>query len=148
MSSNTYGSYGLREERLNDPFGIKIKFENLFINLYDYWTLYHHPHQQILRGILDFDCSNVTTLENNIRKKWSKDLLHVNIVLERYKDADEFFNPMQFLEKFDNEKYFQLLVDCKRKNEKYYLEMKGWLNRVPIRHKKVLCKSPRETIRG
>ena len=35
-SNNTYGSYGLREERLNDPLGIKIKFDNLFIKLYDY----------------------------------------------------------------------------------------------------------------
>ena len=55
---------------------------------------------------------------------------------------------MQFLEKFDNEKYFELLVDGKRKNEKDYLEIKPWLNQVPIRHKKVLCKSPRETISG
>ena len=115
MSNNTYGSYGLHEERLNDPLGIKIKFDNLFINLHDYWTLYHHLHQQIYRGILDFDCSNVTTLDNNIRKKLSKDLPHVNIVLEKYKDADEFFNLMQFLEKFDNEEYFKLLVDWKRK---------------------------------
>ena len=144
MSSNTYGSYGLREERLNDTLGIKIKFDNLFINLYDNWTLYHHPHQQILTRILDFDCSNVTTLENNIRKKWSKDLPHVNIVLEKYKDADEFFNLTQLLEKFDNENYFGLLVDWKRKNEKDY----PWLNRVPIRREKFLCKSPRETIRG
>ena len=128
MSNNTYGSYGLRKERLNDPLGIKIKFYKLFINLYDYWTLYHHLHQQILRGILDFDCSNVTTLENNIRKKWSKDLPRVNIVLEKYKDADEVFNPMQFLEKLDNEKYFELLVDWKRKNERDYLEIKPWLN--------------------
>ena len=54
MSNNTYGSYGLREERLNDPLGKKIKFDTLFNNLYDYWTLYHHPNQQILRNIVDF----------------------------------------------------------------------------------------------
>ena len=137
MSSNTFGSYGLRKERLNDPLGIKIESDNLFISLYNYWMLYHHPHQQILRGILDFDCSNVTTLDSNIRKKWSKDLPHVNIVLEKYKDAYEFFNPMQFWEKFDNEKYFELLVGWNRKNEKDYLEIKPWLNRVPIRHEKV-----------
>ena len=77
-----------------------------------------------------------------------KRILHVNIALEKYKDADEYFDPMQFLEKFDNEKYFELLVDGKRKNEKDYLEIKPWLNQVPIRHKKVLCKSPRETISG
>ena len=106
---------------MNDPLGIKIKFNNFFIDLYDYWTLYHHPCQQINSGILDFDCSNVITLENNIRKKWSKDLPHVNIVLEKYKGADEFFNPMQFLEKFDNEKYFELLVDWKRKMEETIL---------------------------
>ena len=51
----------------------------------------------------------MTTLENNIRKKWSKDLPHVNIVLEKFEDADEFFNMTQFLEKFDNENYFGLL---------------------------------------
>ena len=78
--------------------------------------LYHHLHQQILREILDFDCSNVTTLENNIGQKYSKDLLHVNIVLEKYKDVDEFFNPMQFLKRFDNEKYFERLIDWKTKN--------------------------------
>ena len=65
-----------------------------------------------------------------------KRLLHVNIALEKYKDADELFDPMQFLEKFDNEKYFELLVDWKRKNERDYLEIKPWLNRVPLDMKK------------
>ena len=79
-----------------DPRGVKIKFDTLFINLYDHWTLYLHPHQQILRAIVDFDCSNMSTLEHNIRRKWKKVLPNVNIVLEKYKDADNFFNPMQF----------------------------------------------------
>ena len=72
----------------------------------------------------------------------------LNIVLEKYEEADDFFNPTQFLEKFDNEKYFEHLVDWKEKNEKEYLEKKPWLNRVPIRHRKLLCKSPRAAIRG
>ena len=59
-----------------------------------------------------------------------EDLPNVNIVLEKFKDADEFFNPMEYLEKYDNEKYFQLLVNWKRKNEEKYLEVKPWLNRV------------------
>ena len=126
MSNNTYGSYGLREERLNYTLGIKIKFDNLFINLYNYWVLSHHLHQQILWRILDFDCSNVTTLENNIRKKWSKDLPHVNIVLEKFEDADEFFNMIQFLEKFDNENYFGLLEKTTLDFLTSWLEEKKW----------------------
>ena len=148
MSNNTYGSYGLREEHLNDPLGKKIKFDTLFNNLYDYWTLYHDLHQQILRNIVDFQFSLIAKLKINIRRRWRKNLPNINIVLERYKEADDFFNPMQFLEKFDNEKYFELLVDWKKKNEGEYLEKKPWLNRVPIRHRKLLCKSPREIIRG
>ena len=65
MSNNTYASYGLREERLNDPLGKKIKFDTLFNNLYDYWTLYHHPHQQILRNIVDFQFSLMAKLKIN-----------------------------------------------------------------------------------
>ena len=148
MSNNTYGSYGLCEERLNDPLDKKIKFDTLFNNLYDYWTLSHHPHQQILRNILEFQFSSIAKLKINIRRKWCKNLLNLNIVLEKYEEADDFFNSMQFLEKFHNEKYFELLVDWKKKNEKEYFEKTPWLNRVPIRHTKLLCKSPREIIRG
>ena len=63
-------------------------------------------------------------LKINIRRKWHKNLPHLNIVLEKYEEADDFFNPMQFLENFDNEKYFELLIDWKKKNEKEYLEKK------------------------
>ena len=124
MSNNTYGSYGLREERLNDSLGKKIKFDTLFNNLYDYWTLYHHPDQQILRNIVDFQFSLMAKPKINICRKWRKNLPNLNIVLEKYEEADDYFNPMQFLEKFDNEKYFELLVDWKKKNEEEYLEKK------------------------
>ena len=94
MSNNTYGSYGLCEERLNDPLDKKIKFDTLFNNLYDYWTLSHHPHQQILRNILEFQFSSIAKLKINIRRKWCKNLLNLNIVLEKYEEADDFFNSM------------------------------------------------------
>ena len=87
-------------------------------------------------------------LEINLRRKWPKDLQHLNIVLEKYTEGDEFFNPMEFFEKYDNEKYFTLLVDWKIKNEKQYLESKPWLNRGPIIQAKALMKSPLEDIRG
>ena len=70
----------------------------------------------------------MVTLEINLRRKWTKDLPNLNIVLEKYTEGDEFFNPIQFLEKFDNEKHLELLVDWKRKNEKDYLQIKPWLN--------------------
>ena len=87
-------------------------------------------------------------LEINLRRKWTKDLPNLNIVLEKYTDEDEFFNPIQFLEEFDNKKHLELLADWKRKNEKYCLQIKPWLNRLPIQHAKVWIQSPREAIRG
>ena len=115
MSNNTYGSYGLCLAILNNPLGKKIKFNTLFSHLYDYWTLQHHPHQQILQNVVAFECSLLVILEINLRRKWTKDLPNLNIVLEKYTEEDEFFNLIQFLEKFDNEKYLELLVDWKRK---------------------------------
>ena len=98
MSNNTYGSYGLRKERLNNSLGKKIKFDTLFNNLYDYWTLYHHPDQQILRNIVEFQFSLMAKPKINIRRKWRKNLPNLNIVLEKFEEADYFFNLMQFLE--------------------------------------------------
>ena len=118
MSDNTYGLYGLHLAILNDPLGKKIKFDTLFNHLYDYSTLYHHPHQQILQNVVAFKCSLLVILEINLRRKWTKDLPNLNIVLEKYTEGDEFFNPIQFLEKLDNEKYLELLVDWKRKMKK------------------------------
>lgn len=55
---------------------------------------------------------------------------------------------MKFLEKYDNEKYLELLLDWKKKNEAEYLKNKPWLNWVQNRQEKILAKSSRDTIRG
>ena len=46
-----------------------------------------------------------------IRKMWSKDLPNVNIVFDKYKEGDSFFDPRRFLDEFDTEKYFELIKD-------------------------------------
>ena len=46
MSSNTYGSLGLRIASLNNCFGKSVKTDTLFINLYDYWTNFHDENKK------------------------------------------------------------------------------------------------------
>ena len=46
----------------------------------------------------------------------------VNIIFKKYREKDEFFNPENFLEKLDNEKYFKLLKTWKQDVEKTYLD--------------------------
>ena len=50
MSDNTYGSHKLQFVQLNDPRRKHINSDTLFLNLYDYWTEYHHPHM-IIRSV-------------------------------------------------------------------------------------------------
>ena len=83
----------------------------------------------------------------NIRKKWSPNLPKVNIIFKKYKGKDAFFDPRQFLEEFGAEKYFELLMGWKIKNEKKYLKENPYLNFGPYRHKKIPSKQ-RPTIRG
>ena len=45
MSDNTYDSHGLRLKLLYDLLGKNIKFDTLFNNLYDYWTVCYHTHR-------------------------------------------------------------------------------------------------------
>ena len=46
----------------------------------------------------------------NIKKKWIPNLPKVNITFKKCKEKDAFFDPRQFLEEFDAEKYFELLM--------------------------------------
>ena len=70
-----------------------------------------------------------------IRRKWNrKTLLLVNIIIKKYKD--EFFDPTQFLNEFDSEKYFELLAAWKKEVEASYLKDFPYLHFGPQRHKK------------
>lgn len=73
-------------------------------------------------------------LVTNIIKKWSKNLPNVNIIFEKYKEEDKFFNPTEWKEKYDCEKYFELLIDWKFKNKKSYLEEKPYFRFGLHRH--------------
>ena len=61
----------------------------------------------------------------------------MNILFEKFHQKDKFFNPTEFFEIYDNEKYFELLIDWKKKHEENYLEEKPYLNRVQIRQKNI-----------
>ena len=80
-------------------------------------------------------------LEKAIRQKWvtTKDL--VNIVLNKFKEKDNYFNPMRYLGG-DEEKYFEILQQWK-----IYLEQFPHRRRAPIRHKKYLARSTRPSLR-
>ena len=45
----------------------------------------------------------------------------MNIVFNKYKEGNSFFDPCRFLDEFDTEKYFELLKDWKEEFEIYHL---------------------------
>ena len=60
------------------------------------------------------------------------------IIIKKFKEKDEFFNPERFLEEFDQEKYFELLKAWKADIEKSYLNENPHLRFSPVRHEKFL----------
>ena len=145
MSDETYGSDGFCTDFLQDERGKLIKGENLFLNIYDFRVCIHasgfmkvnrwyHPKTAKLRKVL--------------RKKWkkTKDLPIMNVLLRKIREADNAFNPNDYLGKGE-EQYFQNLQRWKIDFEKLYLEKYPFLTRTPIRHKKILMTAPRINIR-
>lgn len=53
-------------------------------------------------------------LFENLQKK--------KIIEKKFIEKEAFFNPMRFLEEFDQEKYFELLKSWKEEEEQSYLE--------------------------
>ena len=140
----TYGSAKLKVLFMDDEKGKGIKKDTLFENLYDFWTSFHDPN----KNIFYWYGQKVCALEMSIRRKWnSKVLLLVNVILKKYKEKDEFFDPEKYLEEVDQEKYFELLKAWKVDVEKSYLEEHPHLRFSPIRHEKCLITARRKCIR-
>ena len=137
MSDNTYGSYDLRCARLTDIKGRHIKEDTLFLNTYDYWTNFHNPNKIYFWWKDEL----LSKLERNIRRK--KYLPVVDILFEKIKAKDIWFNPLDFYKDYDSEKYFELLILWKEKSKKEHLPSRPQFK--PYRHKKAKAK---KTIRG
>ena len=68
---------------------------------------------------------------------WNRKTLPlVNIIIKKYKEKDEFFDPTQFLNEFDSKKYFELLAAWKKEFEASYLKDFPYLRFGPHIRKK------------
>ena len=115
----TYGSAKLRVLFVDDEKRKRIKKDNLFEKIDDFWTSFHDPN----KSIFYWYGQKIWTLEMSIRRKWNSQVLPlVNIISKQYKEKDELFNPEKYLEETDQEKYLELLKAWKVDVEKSYLE--------------------------
>ena len=144
MSEETYGSAQLRVESIEDRVGRKAKRDTLVYNLYNYWTSHHNPNRRFFWW---YD-KKLWRLEKCVHRKWNRKALPlVNIIIKKYKERDEFFNPMEYWNALDSEKYFELLAKWKKEVEDIYLKDFPHVRFSPHKHKKTLMK-PRPCIRG
>ena len=125
---------------MDDEKGKEIKKDTLFENLYDFWTAFHDPN----KSIFYWYGQKIWFLEMSIRRKWNSQVLPlVNIIFEKYKEKDEFFNPEKYLEEIDQEDFFELLKAWKVDVEKSYLDEHPYLRFSPVRHQKCLMSARR-----
>ena len=141
MSDNTYSSDSLCIITINDNSRKHIKNEMLFLNIYDYWTNFHSTIYFLEKPGYLFE------LERK-RRKWKTHLPNINIFFERVKDMDRQFSPVLYLNDNDWEKYFEKLLIWKESIEKDYLSRRPFLAFDSYRHKKLIAKCYRKTIRG
>ena len=94
----SYGSDDLRVACLNDKKGKNIKGESLFLNLYDYWTLAHAEYK------FEWYHPKIAILEIQLRKKLKdfKDFPFANAFLEKFKEKDNEFCPVNYLNNEEN----------------------------------------------
>ena len=130
MSSiETYGDF--RVDFLHDESGEKLRGDNLFLNIYDFWCIRRD-------GFLlkDYKTNN-SLLIRIIRKKMrgNKELPTYKVLLRMCAKREEQFNPMDYLHS-DCEQYFHILKEWKKVCEKDFLEEHPHL-REPKRHQKI-----------
>ena len=141
----TYGSANLRVVFMDDERGKRIKEDTLFENLYGFWTSYHDPNKKLFLWCPQ----KIWKLEMSIRKIWNSTVLPlVNIIFKKYREKDEFFNLVKFLEKFNNKKCFELLKKWKQNVKKTYLDENPYLRFAAVRYEKCLTSKRRSCIRG
>ena len=135
-SFETYGSFCI--EFLNDKKGKLLENDELFLNIFDFYTLYHAPGNMTLRS---WYYPKLTKLERILRKKWKqnekkvKTLPLINIIIKKIKEEDAAFDPTLYLN--DKEQFFANIESWKLTFEKDYLIEHPYLLREPIRHKKI-----------
>ena len=130
MSSiETYGDF--RVDFLHDESGEKLRGDNLFLNIYDFWCIRRD-------GFLlkDYKTNN-SLLIRIIRKKMrgNKELPTYKVLLRMCAKREEQFNPMDYLHS-DWEQYFHILNKWKKVCVKDFLEERPRL-REPKRHQKI-----------
>ena len=131
----SYGSDNLRVACLDDEKGKNIKRECLFFNLYDHWTLL----QAEFKSLFNWYHPKIRILEKQIRKKLedSKDLPSANVFLQKLKEKDKYFCPVNYLN--DKENYLEKMKRWKKDFKSVYIErnlhlkLKCW----PISHKNI-----------
>lgn len=95
MSDNTDRSFFVSRGRfLRVPvdYGKFVLKETLFQNLKDYWSNSYNPNRQYFWWLEIL----MPKLERKIRRKWTTDLPHVNILLEGIRDKDQNVNLLIF----------------------------------------------------
>ena len=128
---------------MDDGKGREIKKDTLFENFYDFWTAFHGPNKSLFYWYRQ----KIWMLEMSIRRKWNSQVLPlVNIILKKYKENDQFFNPEKYLAEVDQEKYFELLKTWKIEVEKTYLEEHPHLCFSPVQHENSVW-NPRKKIK-
>ena len=132
MSTETYSSF--RVEFLYHEDGEILKENDLFFNLYDLWTV---TRSGFLLEIYEL---KIVKLKKIIKKKWrrKKDLSGFKVLLQKIKEGEEMFDPVDYLDG-DHEQYFWKLQVWKQSSEKNYLERYPFL-KEQIRHKKIYIK--------
>ena len=132
MSTESYGSF--RVEFLHSEDGEILKENSLFFNLQDLWTI---NQSGFLLGTYK---TKVVKLKKIVRRelKRKKELPGFKTFLQKIKEEDEIFDPVNYLDG-DHEQYFTKLQVWKETYEKEYLERYPNL-REQIRHQKINSK--------
>ena len=146
MSSwDTYSSF--RQDFLADKKGKLIKTDRVFFNIYNCQGLIHVPRSIRVERRYHL---KVALLKKHLRKKQKKEsicksLPIINVLFTKIEEEELCFNPIPYIK--DEEQYFSNLISWKNNFEGQLLNNHPYLNRFPIRHRKIYRHMKVKTIR-